>query len=292
MAPSCTLLSPALPSEFLSYVLDHHTYPTTLIICSPRSDFLSSLLDDVGGGSDPDPDPSLGVGDLDEQRDDRPEVERPPPAKSGSSDDQIKHRLLRSPIFQVAVSRHIRTVYIPTATHLRAYLSVFSPDHSSKVVSAPPSSTRRFAGGPGSSSSSRKSPHLLLYGFLDLHRDTSEWSAQGLGNSASALADLGHRLSWNVTVVEPLRKTDGYGTDTRLLERTLKETVPILSGGGRRFGLDSGDGRWSGRTVEVGRVLMRWFRFQRGEWDENRDTEDTADAAGNSSDTEMIGHPP
>lgn len=287
MSPSCTLLSPALPSEFLSYVLDHHTYPTTLIICSPRSDFLSSLLDDVGGGSNPDP--NLGLG---EQQDDRPEVvERP--AKSGSGDDQVKHRLLRSPIYQVAVSRHIRTVYIPTATHLRAYLSVFSTDHASKVVAAPPSSARRFAGG-SSSSSSRKPPHLLLYGFLDLHRDTSEWSAQGLGNSAAALADLGHRLSWDVTIVEPLRKSEGYGTETgtRLLERILKETVPILSGGGRRFGLESGDGRWSGRTVEVGRVLMRWFRFRRGEWDGNRDTEETAGAAGENQDTEMTGRPP
>ncbi|KAK7756723.1 hypothetical protein SLS62_001164 [Diatrype stigma] len=253
--------------------------------------FLSYLLDDVGGSSDPDP--SLG---LDEQQDDGPEVERPP-AKSGGDDHiQVKHRLLRSPIYQIAVSRHIRTVYIPTATHLRAYLSVFSTNHSSKVVAAPPSSTRRFAGGPNNSSRKRL-PHLLLYGFLDLHRDTSEWSAQGLGSSASALADLGHRLSWDVTVVEPLRKPGGYGTgtgtgsETRLLEQILKDTVPILSGGGRRFGLESGDGRWSGRTVEVGRVLMRWFRFQRGEWDGNRDTDD-AGAAGEDQDTEMMGRPP
>lgn len=266
MSPSCTLLSPALPSEFLSYVLDHHAHPTTLIICSSRSDFLSSLIDDIRGHDLPST-PSSG------EQGDNPNLEQ---QAMRSDDDHVKHRLLCSPIYQVAVSRHIRTIYTPTATHLRAYLSVFSTGNS-KVV-APPA---RFAG-------QKKSPHLLLYGFLDLHRDTSEWSAQGLGNSAAALVDLGHRLSWDITVVEP--RKEGYGTR---LEQVLKETVPILSSGGRRFGLDSEDGGWSGRTVEVGRVLMRWFRFQRSEWERDTDTDAHVNVdADKNQDTAMGDCPP
>lgn len=42
------------------------------------------------------------------------------------------------------------------------------------------------------------------------------------------------------------------------------ERMPMLNGSVRRAGEDGG---WSGRTVEVGRVLSRWFRFQKGEWD-------------------------
>ncbi|RYP73635.1 hypothetical protein DL771_003523 [Monosporascus sp. 5C6A] len=244
MSPSCTLLSPALPSELLSYVLDHHAHPTTLIICSPRSDFLASLAEEFGSqGVAPNPD--LG------EREDEPPAEEEPRAKSG---DRVRHRLLSSPLYQVAVSRHIRTVYIPTATHLRAYLSVFSPADSK--VAPPPA---RFA------AKLARRPHLVLYGFLDLHRDTSEWSAQGLGSSAASLVELGHRLAWDVAVIEPRRRDSGGG----LLEEMLSEAVPILSSGGRRFGLDSEEGGWSGRRVEVGRVLMRWFRFRRGLWDED-----------------------
>ncbi|RYP73869.1 hypothetical protein DL769_004135 [Monosporascus sp. CRB-8-3] len=245
MSPSCTLLSPALPSELLSYILDHHAHPTTLIVCSPRSDFLASLAEEFGShGAASNP-------DLDEREDEPPAGEEQQ-AKSGG--DRVRPRLLSSPLYQVAVSRHIRTVYVPTATHLRAYLSVFSPGDSK--VAPPPA---RFA------AELTRRPHLVLYGFLDLHRSTSEWSAQGLGSSAAALVELGHRLAWDVAVIEPRRRDSGGGP----LEETLSEPVPILSSGGRRFGLDSEEGGWSGRRVEVGRVLMRWFRFRRGLWDED-----------------------
>ncbi|RYP16331.1 hypothetical protein DL765_005181 [Monosporascus sp. GIB2] len=232
----------ALPSEFLSYVLDHHAHPTTLIICSPRSHFLASLAEEFGTHVASNP-------GLDEREDEPPAEEHQ--AKGG---DRATHRLLSSPLYQVAVSRHIRTVYIPAVTHLRAYLSVFSPGDSR--VAPPPA---RFA------ARLTRRPHLVLYGFLDLHRDTSEWSAQGLGSSAAALVELGHRLAWDIAVVEPRRRDSGGGP----LEEMLSEPVPILSSGGRRFGLDSEEGGWSGRRVEVGRVLMRWFRFRRGLWDEN-----------------------
>jgi hypothetical protein len=169
----------------------------------------------------------------------------------------VKHALLSSPLYQIATSRHIRVVYVPTVTHLRAYLSVFSPDDSR--VPVPPSN---FA-----ATMRHSKPHILLYGFLELHRHTSEWSAQGLGNTTSALVELAHHLSWQALVIEPRR-------DTRAtpLEGVLRETVPIVSGlngGARWLGPDSEDGVWSGRTVEVGRVLGRWFRFQRALWDMN-----------------------
>ena len=218
----------------------------------------------------------------------------------GPEQQPPEHRLLRSPIYQVAVSRHLRTVYVPTATHLRAYLSVFSAgddDDASRVVAAPPA---RFATAAAAASKFKRRPHLLLYGFLDLHRDTSEWSAQGLGSSASALVDLGHRLQWDVVVVEPRRAVASSSTATGgsqhaavlRLGDVLRETVPVLSSGGRRLGLESEDGGWSGRRVEVGRVLMRWFRFQRGKWEEEDEEEgEGEDAKGDQKDMAMTDHP-
>ncbi|KAI1095034.1 hypothetical protein F5B19DRAFT_396581 [Rostrohypoxylon terebratum] len=241
-------LSPALPSELLTYILNHHVYPTTLIICSPRQEFLAALADDV----------YRGVAGTEEDIPAEQGAETSPPPDVVSDADRIdqeqarqKQRLLSSPLYQVATSRHIRVVYLPTVTHLRAYLSVFSPDESK--IPGPPA---------GFSTSARYPPHIILYGFLEMHRDTSEWSAQGIGNSASTLVELGHRLKWHTVITEP-RKHNAI----QPFEDMLKETVPFLSGGGRRVGPDSEEGGWTGRTVEIGRVLKRWFCFQRGEWD-------------------------
>ncbi|KAI0600964.1 hypothetical protein F4775DRAFT_516561 [Biscogniauxia sp. FL1348] len=235
MSPTPLFLSPALPSELLSYILNQHAHPSTLIICSSQRDFVSSAINHHF--------PSASA------------------------------LLSSSPLHQVATSRHIRVVYAPSVTHLRACLAAFSPGASR--VPAPPSSTSA-------------TPALLVYGLLALHRDTSEWSAQGLGNTASALVELAHRLTWQAVLVEPLVVGEGEGQgdnvaspavsgaqrrDARLsLADLLAETAPILSGGVRRkMGQGAGEAAWAGRTVEVGRVLGRWFVFQHGLWDEEEE---------------------
>ncbi|KAI0017620.1 hypothetical protein F4780DRAFT_578803 [Xylariomycetidae sp. FL0641] len=242
-SPAGVVLSPALPSELLAYILNSHAYPTTLIICSSKEDFQASLIDDIQSTT------SLASTQENEQQ-------QPP-----------QHALLRSPLHQLATSRHIRVLYIPTVTHLRASLTVFSASDSSKVPAAP-------APAPAPAPTRAPAPALVVYGFLDLHRDTSEWSVQGLGHSGAVLVELARRLGWRLTQIEPRREGGGGDLATgrrrqHRLEDVLREAVPVLSGGTRRpaAGPDSEDGAWSGRTVEVGRILRRWFRFQRGRWD-------------------------
>ncbi|ORY65140.1 uncharacterized protein BCR38DRAFT_301941, partial [Pseudomassariella vexata] len=232
------VLSPALPSELLTYVLNYHVHPTTLVICSLRSDFLASLLEDIRHHTSSEHHEDEAAA---QRMDATPEIQA---ARVGQT-------LLSSPIYQVAIARHIRTVYVPTVTHLRAYLAVFSSQTSR--ISAPPSTFNV---------SHRRPPHLVIYGMLNMHRDTSEWSAQGLGDTSAVLVETGHRLGWQVAVIEPWKHGDRAG-----LEDLLKEKLPILSGGARRLGLDTEERGWSGRTVEVGRVLGRWFQFRRGDWD-------------------------
>ncbi|KAI1804173.1 hypothetical protein F4811DRAFT_301608 [Daldinia bambusicola] len=268
------LLSPALPSELLSYILNHHVYPTTLIICSSRTDFLASLADDIlreSVGRDEVASAKHSVGSS------PPPPPPPPPDAPPEAHDNIKqerdrrhephhHKLLSSPLYQVATSRHIRVVYVPTVTHLRAYLTIFSPDDSR--VPAPPA---------GFHSPGKCAPCIILYGFLEMHHDTSEWSAQGLGDSASALVELGHRLSWQTIVIEPRK----HGVASPF-EDLLRENIPFLSGGGRRLGPDVEAG-WTGRTVEVGRVMKRWFRFQLGGWDDINSDDERNVSAGKQS---------
>ncbi|KAI2619046.1 hypothetical protein GGS26DRAFT_334895 [Hypomontagnella submonticulosa] len=255
-------LSPAFPSELLSYILNHHIYPTTLIICSSRVEFLAALADDVRQDTTHSKEPVFVENDVETSL----AATEPGAASTTGKHTPREHRLLSSPLYQVAISRHIRVVYVPTVTHLRSYLSVFSPDDSK--IPAPPVLFN---------ASGKKPPCIVLYGFLQIHRDTSEWSAQGLGNSASALVELGHRLSWETTIIEPQRRNLVFS-----LNGILKETIPFLSGGSRRPGPDSEEGGWAGRTVEVGRVMKRWFRFQQGEWEENPH-EDKDETPGNEA---------
>ncbi|KAI0972623.1 hypothetical protein F4678DRAFT_45807 [Xylaria arbuscula] len=237
------LLSPALPSELLLYILNHHVHPTTLIICSSQVDFLATCSEDIQTQSRK---TTLNTTDQQELHEGEPLLHH---QDCVENDAELKHALLSSPVYQIATSRHIRVIYVPTVTHLRACLAVFSPDESK--VPAPPVLARD---GPGE-------PHVILYGFLKLHRGTSEWSAQGLSNTSSTVVELAHRLSWKALLIEP-----ASGSRDTALEELLQEVMPLLNGGARRLGPASEEGVWTGRTVEVGRVLGRWFRFQRAQW--------------------------
>ena len=125
----------------------------------------------------------------------------------------------------------------------------------------------------------------MIYGVLGLHKDTNEWSAQGLGNSLAGCVEAGWRSRRQVVVIEEKGVEDSDdefaaagvgdeepGQETRGVCKVWEERVPMLNGSLRRAGLESDEGGWSGRTVEVGRILARWFKFRKGEWD----CEDTA----------------
>lgn len=231
MSLSPTVLSPALPSEVLNYIVKYQTYPTTLLICCSREDFVASLIQDV--------------------------QERIPEELAGEDQPDRAarlakaHPLLGVPLYQVAVSRHIRMLFVPSVSHLRALLSVFDPQDS-KI---PPPPNLRPLG-------ERRSPPLLLaYGFVDLHRDSSEWSAQGLGDTAAGFVEAARRVSFRPVIVEP-RQGVGGDEDLEGSRAVLEDLMPILNGTARKD-----DGAWAGRTVPAAQVLGRWFRFQTGEWD-------------------------
>jgi len=114
---------------------------------------------------------------------------------------------------------------------------------------------------------------------LDLHRDTSEWSAQGIGNSVAGLVEAGWKGERRIIVIEERKKEGDAGVDggdgaEESDQPTRKpgwkvwgQRVPMLNGSVRRTGFESEDSAWSGRTIEVGRIFARWFKFGRGDWD-------------------------
>lgn len=249
MSPLPLILSPALPSELLTYIVQYESHPTTLLICYSRAEFLSTLASDAQDHSFHHNNNFNG-----------------PPSHTTST-------LLSSPLYQVAIARHIRMVFIPTVTHLRAYLSVFDPA-GSKIPPPPADSV------PSNSSVERR-PSLLVYGFLGLHRDTSEWSAQGISATAAGLVEAARRTEFGAVVVDAPMVSAGEDED-RLAEGTgsvatglamLEEEAPLLSGSVARAGGDFDEAAWTGRKVSIDRVLGRWFRYKEGEWSRrSRDT--------------------
>ncbi|EJT74925.1 hypothetical protein GGTG_08763 [Gaeumannomyces tritici R3-111a-1] len=282
------VLSPALPSELISYILDQHKYPTTLVVCIPRAEFISSFLDEATGetrvdtlpSSQEQPDDNIPQGPAEKQeaedhsQNSRPEEAAQPTPTADAATTERARTILSTPLRQTAVARHIRTVFVPTVSHLRAFLSVFSAE-------ADPSSKARPPPAPEGPSAAPPTPLLLIYGLLELHRDTSEWNAQGLGSTAACLVEAAHRSGMEAVVVEPAVRAirevqtqddeegqeernapDGDRVFVRVdLEGLLSEEMPVLNMAARRLGRDGEGQGWSGRTVPVRMVLGRWFCF-------------------------------
>ncbi|KOS22926.1 hypothetical protein ESCO_003887 [Escovopsis weberi] len=211
--------SPATPSELLTHILAHLRHPTTILICWPKSVFLAALVQD--------------------------------PKPNGPQHQG--HILLHDSLLQRAISRHLRLAFIPSVAHLRAYLTTFSTTDPGSKTSPPPPPPTTTTSRSSSRGSSPHRPALLVYGLLELHRDGSEWSAQGLGVSGAALVEAAARSSLRPVVVEP-RGAMGYDA----LDEFLDQEMPILSGD-----VSDADGpAFRRRSVPVRRVLGRWFEFE------------------------------
>lgn len=244
MPSNFVALPSLLPLELLSYILAHQTYPTTLIICQTRKDFTESLLCDLS----PNTHNQFASQTCHHSTHD-------PSAQSQTSST---FSFLTPTLHHVASSRHTNLVFIPTVSHLRAYLAVFPAitEHS-----APPDNW--LTGIPG------ETPLLVLYGLIDLHHDTNEWSAQGLGNTLAGLVEAGHRSSRKVIILEKWSGDvfDDVKNDTNMDLNDISRCsiwnirVPMLNMNVKNSGLHSEDVYLNERTTEIGRILARWFKF-------------------------------
>lgn len=249
MNPTPLVLPSCLPTELLQYIISNQAYPTTLIVRGSKADFLASLQ---------------GTLDIYKRNNDDDEEEE---------EDEVsfthRHPLLVPTLHQLAVTRHVHIVFASTISHLRAYLSTYT--HSTDTARQPPPTPSEEHSRPG-----RNAPLLVVYGSIELHRYTSEWSAQGLGTTLAELVEAASRTGKCAVVVEPLGvevddDADGNGDHLAVSaeiqnrgsdrEMVWVERVPMLNKSVRRQFDDSGADAWVGRTVEVGAVLGRWFEF-------------------------------
>lgn len=265
MAPVPVILPSSLPVELLDYVLAQQTYPLTLIICSSRAAFLDSAITNLRVASSH---PLAEQTELDPHTSLEEAVN--PTLQDTSDEDLIpaaiqSHPLLTRTIHQLVTSSRITTVFCPTISHLRAYLAVFS------------TATVPVISDPGSPNQNKEFPLLIVYGILELHKETSEWNAQGLGNTLASLVQVG-RLSGLRVVLTEKRHEDNEGEPEKKMDfaeernrwgtfKELETEIPLLGGNARRAGLDIDSQSWSGRTVKLERILRRWFVFEKAGWE-------------------------
>ncbi|KAI4178146.1 MAG: hypothetical protein L6R41_008522, partial [Letrouitia leprolyta] len=157
-------LPPMRSNELIEYVLQRHKRPTTIIVCSSREEFVQNLQRSLETAS----------------------------ADEGPIDIQINelHPLLIPTIHQIATSTTVEVAFTPTLPHLRAYLAPYKPGKSSN------SGSHTFVR-PGSHTSM-----LAIYGFLALHRDTTEYSIQGLSRSLAIAAEAADSFNMQLILTE------------------------------------------------------------------------------------------
>lgn len=224
-------------SKFLTRLLEQHAPPSTLIVCSTREFFLEGLLIEL-----------------------RQESRELTVSSQTIDTPNLENSLLSRTLHLIARSKSISLAFTPTLPHLRAYLAtyvhpVIVPDEHITYEK------------PGTHVST-----LAILNSLTLHRPTSDFSAQGLSRTFALLVDVAAREGMQLLVTEgdlapedEEMQTDGDGA-SQTPRDPWSEQVPLLNGS-IRFG---GEERlWAGRTVEVRKVVSRWFRFETMDSDGN-----------------------
>jgi hypothetical protein len=224
---------------FIQHVLDKHTGPSALIVCSTKDVFMESLQSALEASTPPREGEEITA-----------QQARPTSQKLA----------WQTPILRLlASSRTVRLVFCPELTHLRAYLSTYAYRPAYDRVAEAGHST--------------KAGHLLaILNPIDIHRPTSAFSAQGINRTLAVAVEAAYRSESQLLLAE----CSMGGTNSRPDELSLfgeehpdasdaenpnpwDEEVSILNVTTKSFG--AGERGWVGRTVKLRRIAGRWFRF-------------------------------
>lgn len=210
-------------TTFLQHITRYHTEPSTIIVCLSREEFLKRLLAECQES------------DVDEF----------------SHLEEYRHPLLIPTIQLLATSRTINLAYMPTLMHLRAYLAGYlTPERSTSpaAVYDKPGMNVRI---------------LAMVNLLHLHKQTDDFSAQSLSRTLALAVDTATQHNMNLVVAEFPVAPEAKGIEPDDIPSTTNpwtEQLPLLNS---RVHYGGDDRTWTGRTVQVRRVMEAWFEFER-----------------------------
>ena len=216
--------------ELVDHVIHHHSILTTLIICSSREECYRELLVATSGVSD--------EGDT-----------------TSNGDEESQHALLKPTLHLIATTANVKLVFVPTLPQLRAYLSVYQPGQIQQDT-------------PLHEQAGNRVPSLVIWGLVNLHRSTTEHSAQGLSRTLSAAFEVAYNCRQKLIIAEPqlLRAHEDGGSSEEVVHSPWKEQIPLLSGSARVI---ADQRTFAGRRIEVGDVVGKWCRFERRKVENN-----------------------
>ena len=255
-------------ADFLHFVLEHHFTPSTLIVCSSQASFLQRL--------------TASIEDQSRKRQAAENDERPSRPSSSSGDTQRpvearpftpEHPLLIPTLHQLSRSTTLKLAFCPSLESLRAYLCVYNLDETLPFDNSTQSENTTYVLG---GCAVHRQPLLALLNPINLHRNTSSFSAQGLSRTLASAVEAAHRSHQRLILAEcpsPVRIPSAEGglivsdddremeevdqaEERRQAEDPLEEQVAILNVTTRTFG--AGERGWAGRTVKVRGIVERW----------------------------------
>lgn len=219
--------------DFIRYVLAQHSPPSTLVVCSSKEIFLQALQLEANSDA--------------------------PPTDSHSKETTVDEaalakRLLYTPTLRLlSTARTLKLAFCQDITHLRAYLATYSSsilqrNHDSDTALRQP----------------HVRPILAILSPIQLHRDTSAFSAQGLNRTFSVAVGAAHQTGSRLIMAEisyPGTSTDDgeqyEPPQSNATSQPSDEEVSILNVTTKRLGELS-----SGRTVKLKAIASRWCTFE------------------------------
>ena len=107
---------------------------------------------------------------------------------------------------------------------------------------------------------------LFIFGLVALHSSSTEFSAQGLSRSLAIAVEAADNARAKLVLAELRKKCENETMDAgdhiSEIETEFdpwRQQVSLLNGS-VRFGDDSRP--WSGRTIEVRKIVGRWCKFE------------------------------
>lgn len=163
--------------------------------------------------------------------------------------DPRLERLISSPTLRLlSTSRTLQLAFCPDITHLRAYLATYSVVIDSR--SQEPDTALRLKS---------KEPMLVILNPVQLHRNTSAFSAQGLNRTFSVAIEAADSTKSKLILAElPSAHASDEGPGEPSNADPWDEEVSILNVTTKRLGELS-----VGRTVQARSVAARWCTFEK-----------------------------
>ncbi|KAF8541500.1 hypothetical protein BDD12DRAFT_829060 [Trichophaea hybrida] len=145
----------------------------------------------------------------------------------------VEHRRSMVSLQMIAAATNVQIVFAPSLLHLRGFLSTIPPHPRNDEI-------------------------LAVWGLVMAHRETSQFSVQGLGRTVASLVDAGIR-SGRTVVIGDCGAVEKYGE----FKMWWEDSVPLLNTSAK---VGSLSGTVIGKTVPVSKILGRWFHFPKDDF--------------------------